>query len=295
MDFSTRKFPLNAYFFVTLHNKIHTMEGNKLLFVGERIVPFLPDSPMAAYGKAAPKYISENGMEVRALQPKFGNINERRNQLHEVIRLSGLNIDIANTDHPLIIKVASLPGTRLQVYFIDNDDLFKKRGLFMDNDGNEYADNYERAIFYARSTMETCKLLHWTPCVIQCQGWFSTLVAFYLKNAYLNEENFAQSKVVLTLYGEQMNTPLPDNFAEMLCFRTITKEVIDNFGMPLLTFEDLMRFSIKFADGIICGDKDVPEDLISFARENQIPVMPFNEENFPQKTLEFFQSIKQSE
>ena len=271
------------------------MEGNKLLFVGERIVPFLPDSPMAAYGKAAPKYISENGMEVRALQPKFGNINERRNQLHEVIRLSGLNIDIANTDHPLIIKVASLPGTRLQVYFIDNDDLFKKRGLFMDNDGNEYADNYERAIFYARSTMETCKLLHWTPCVIQCQGWFSTLVAFYLKNAYLNEENFAQSKVVLTLYGEQMNTPLPDNFAEMLCCRTITKEVIDNFGMPLLTFEDLMRFSIKFADGIICGDKDVPEDLISFARENQIPVMPFSEENFPQKTLEFFQSIKQSE
>lgn len=267
------------------------MEGNKLLFVGEEILPFLPESPMSVYGKTTLKYISENGMEVRALLPKFGNINERRNQLHEVIRLSGLNIIVDDTDHPLLIKVASLPGTRIQVYFIDNDDLFKKRPLFKDSEGKEFEDNYERAVFYARSTMETCKLLHWNPSIIQCQGWFSTLVPFFLKNAYLDDPIFTQSKVILTLYNETMESLLPENFANMLCFRDITVKTVKDSGMELKTFEDYLKFSILYSDGIICGDKDVKPELIAFAREKNIPVLEYSDTDFAARTLDFYNSL----
>ena len=267
------------------------MEGNKLLFVGEKIIPFLPESPMSLYGKNTLKYISENGMEVRALLPKFGNINERRNQLHEVIRLSGLNIIVDDIDHPLLIKVASLPGTRIQVYFIDNDDLFKKRPLFNDTEGKEFEDNYERAVFYARSTMETCKLLHWNPSIIQCQGWFSTLVPFFLKKAYQDDPNFAQSKVILTLYNESLENPLPKNFAKMLCFKDITTDSIKESGMSLNTFEDYIKFSVLFADGIICGDKDINPNILSLAKEKNIPILEYQAEEFEAKTLDFYKSL----
>ena len=243
------------------------MKGKKLLFIGEEIVPFLPETPKSAYGKAVPKYANENGMAVRALLPKWGIINERRNQLHEVIRLSGLNIIVNDIDHPLLIKVASLPDTRLQVYFTDNADLFKRRQMIFDADGKEYEDNYVRSIFYARSSLETCNLLHWDPAIIQCQGWFSVLVPFYLKKSFKENPIFKSSKIIITLYNDILKTPLPAEIVDMICCQNITKQDIEETGIEFKTFSDLVKFGIKFADGVICGEKNIPQECLCSKRK----------------------------
>ena len=148
------------------------MKAKKILFITQEIFPYVPESKMATAGRQIPQAIQESGFEIRTFMPKWGNINERRNQLHEVIRLSGMNIAIDETDHPLIIKVASIQAARMQVYFIDNDDFFLKRAMMVDDEGKEYADNMERAIFYARGVLETVKKLRWVPDIIQCQSDF---------------------------------------------------------------------------------------------------------------------------
>lgn len=267
------------------------MTGKRLLLVGEEIVPFLPETPKAIYGKELPKYANENGMLVRAFLPKWGNINERRNQLHEVIRLSGLNISINDVDHPLLIKVASLPGTKLQVYFIDNNDLFKKKLMTADENGNEYADNWTRAIFYARSTMETCKLLHWNPYIIQCQGWFASLVPFFLKNVYKDEPIFSEAKAVLIINKEKTRIPVPKNFAKMLAFRNITEEYVNSLGNKLETFADYVKLCIPFADGVILAEDDIPEEYIQIAKDHNIPLLEHSHENFVEKSFEFYKTI----
>ena len=160
------------------------MKAKKILFITQEMTPYVPDSELAAMGRELPQEIQEKGREIRTFMPKWGNINERRNQLHEVIRLSGMNLIIDDTDHPLIIKVASIQAARMQVYFIDNDDYFLKRLMALDENGNEYEDNSERAIFYARGVLETVKKLRWVPDVIHCQGWMSALVPLYVKTAY---------------------------------------------------------------------------------------------------------------
>ena len=152
------------------------MKANKVLFITQEITPYVPESEMANMGRFLPQAIQEKGREIRTFMPKWGNVNERRNQLHEVIRLSGMNLIIDDTDHPLIIKVASIQAARMQVYFIDNDDYFQHRQMVADENGVEYKDNDERAIFYARGVLETVKKLRWCPDIIHCQGWMSAFV-----------------------------------------------------------------------------------------------------------------------
>ena len=151
------------------------MKAKKVLFITQEIIPYVPESPLALAGRTIPQSVQECGHEIRTFMPRWGNINERRNQLHEVIRLSGMNIIIDDTDHPLIIKVASIQSARMQVYFIDNDDYFHKRQMMFDENCQEYTDNVERAIFYARGVLETVKKLRWCPDVIHCQGWMSAM------------------------------------------------------------------------------------------------------------------------
>ena len=158
--------------------------AKKVLFINQEITPYVPETEMSIMGRDLPQKAQECGLEIRTFMPKWGNINERRGQLHEVIRLSGMNLIIDDTDHPLIIKVASIPQSRIQVYFIDNDDYFTKRQMTADETGKEYADNGERAIFFARGVLETVKKLRWTPDIIHCQGWMSSVVPFYIKTAY---------------------------------------------------------------------------------------------------------------
>ena len=175
-------------------------EPNRILFISQEINPYLPEeTPIRQLNRQLPEYFQSHSYETRTFMPKFGEINERRNQLHEVIRLSGMNLIIEDADHPLLIKVASIQSARIQIYFIDNDDLFHRRKGVIDDNGVEYADNDDRVIFFARGVIETVKKLRWTPDIIVCSGWMSALAPLYLKKAFNDEPFFAHSKIVVTL------------------------------------------------------------------------------------------------
>ena len=173
-------------------------KAKKILFVTQEMLPFVPETDMATMGRYLPQAVQEKSREIRSFMPKWGIINERRNQLHEVIRLSGINIVVDDTDHPLVIKVASIPAARMQIYFIDNDDYFAGRKMALDADGKEYDDNAERAAFYARGVLETIKKLKWTPDIIHCFGWTGSIIPLYVKTAYAEEPSFRDCKVIFT-------------------------------------------------------------------------------------------------
>ena len=199
-----------------IENIVIMTKANKVLFITQEITPYVSESEMSLVGRNLPQAIQEKGREIRTFMPKWGNINERRNQLHEVIRLSGMNLIIDDTDHPLIIKVASIQSARMQVYFIDNDDYFQNRLQVVDENGVEYEDNDARAIFYARGVLETVKKLRWCPDVIHCHGWMTALAPLYIKKAYKDEPSFRDAKVVFSLYDNDFKEPFHPDFASKL-------------------------------------------------------------------------------
>jgi starch synthase len=253
------------------------MKAKKILFITQAMVPFVPEDEKSIMGRYLPQSIQELGHEIRTFTPKWGIINERRNQLHEVIRLSGMNIIIDDTDHPLIIKVASIPQARMQIYFIDNDDYFTKRQMIFDEDGKEYEDNGERAIFFARGVLETVKKLRWVPDIIHCQGWMSAVVPLYIKTAYQNEPSFANTKVVTSLFSKSLKKNLEPNFKSCLEFRDTKADMLsaynDNFD-----FEELGKLAIDYSDGIIKADKSISKTLLKYATSKKIPILDYHEE-----------------
>lgn len=248
------------------------MKAKKILFITQEMTPYVPDSELAAMGRELPQEIQEKGREIRTFMPKWGNINERRNQLHEVIRLSGMNLIIDDTDHPLIIKVASIQAARMQVYFIDNDDYFVKRLMAVDEDNQEYEDNSERAIFYARGVLETVKKLRWIPEVIHCQGWMSALVPLYVKTAYKEEPSFRDSKIVFSMSDEVLKKPMGKNFGECIAFRNVDASVLEGFS-PEVTFEELNKLAINYADGLTVPDTDRFKEFVEYAQGKGIRVL----------------------
>ena len=262
---------------VPLHGKIIAMAKKKILFINQEISPYVPDNNLSLMGKDLPHAMQEHNHEIRTFMPKWGIINERRGQLHEVIRLSGMNLIINDTDHPLIIKVASIPSARVQVYFIDNDDYFGKRLMEKDENGEDYADNGERAIFFARGVLETVKKLRWVPDIIHCQGWMSAAIPFYVKTAYHDEPSFAETKVVTSLFAQSLDKNLGSDFKQCLEFRDAKAELLkdyqDNFD-----FNDLSKLAIEYSDGVIVADQQVKNDLIDFAKEKEIPVLDYQED-----------------
>ena len=262
---------------VPLHGKIIAMAKKKILFINQEISPYVPDNNLSLMGKDLPHAMQEHNHEIRTFMPKWGIINERRGQLHEVIRLSGMNLIINDTDHPLIIKVASIPSARVQVYFIDNDDYFGKRLMEKDENGEDYADNGERAIFFARGVLETVKKLRWVPDIIHCQGWMSAAIPFYVKTAYHDEPSFAETKVVTSLFSQSLDKNLGSDFKQCLEFRDAKAELLkdyqDNFD-----FNDLSKLAIEYSDGVIVADQQVKNDLIDFAKEKEIPVLDYQED-----------------
>ena len=249
--------------------------ANKVLFITQEIIPYVAESEMAIAGRKIPQTIQEKGREIRTFMPKWGNVNERRNQLHEVIRLSGMNLIIDDTDHPLIIKVASIQAARMQVYFIDNDDYFQHRLMATDEEGVEYTDNDERAIFYARGVLETVKKLRWCPEVIHCQGWISALVPLYIKTAYQDEPSFRDSKVVFSLFGDDLKSNLQENIIDKLMLKNIVREDIESILPASATYKDLCKLAISYSDGVIQNSKDVDPELLEYAREKGIPVLEY--------------------
>lgn len=248
--------------------------AKKILFINQEIVPYVPDSELSLMGKALPQVMQENGHEIRTFMPKWGTINERRGQLHEVIRLSGMNLIIDDTDHPLIIKVASIAQTRIQVYFIDNEDYFSKRQMTINEKGEDYSDNGERAIFFARGVLETVKKLRWVPDIIHVQGWMGAVVPLYIKTAYHDEPSFANTKVVTSLFTKSLNSELGDNFKRCVEFRDAKAELLKKYN-DKFDFEELGKLAIDYSDGVIAANKDVNEKLLKYAKSNHIPTLAY--------------------
>lgn len=251
-------------------------KANKVLFITQEIAPYVTDSEMALLGRTLPQAIQERGHEIRTFMPKWGVINERRNQLHEVIRLSGMNLIIDDTDHPLIIKVASIQSARMQVYFIDNDDYFQNRLMVADEQGREYEDNDARIIFYARGVLETVKKLRWCPDVIHCHGWISALAPLYIKKAYKDEPSFRSSKVVISLYGKGFDQTLDADFVAKLMLKGVAKKDVAKLKSPV-SYKELCKLAIDFSDGVIQQEKEVDPELIAYAREAGKPVLDYVE------------------
>lgn len=262
----------------------------KVLFINQEITPYVPDTELSLMGNLMPQKMQEAGYEIRTFMPKWGTINERRGQLHEVIRLSGMNLIIDDMDHPLIIKVATIPQTRIQVYFIDNEDYFTKRKMEQDENGKDYADNGERAIFFARGVLETVKKLRWVPDIIHVQGWMSAVVPFYIKTAYREEPSFANTKVVTSLFPKTITADLGSNFKQCVEFREATVDLLkkykDNFD-----FDELNKMAIDYSDGVIAAHKDVNPELLKYAAANNVPSLAYPGEDFYSAYEEFYEKI----
>ena len=264
--------------------------AKKILFINQEIAPYVPDSELSLLGRDLPHSIQEQGFEIRTFMPKWGNINERRGQLHEVIRLSGMNLIIDETDHPLIIKVATIQSVKVQVYFIDNDDYFSRRQMDKDETGADYADNGERAIFFARGVLETVKKLRWVPDIIHCQGWMSAVVPFYIKTAYHDEPSFTNTKVVTSLYANSMTSQLDPNFKRCMEFREATEELLKPYKAQF-DFEELGKLAIDYSDGVVAAVEDVNKDLLGYAGEKNIPVLNYSEDNIGENMKAFYNTI----
>ena len=246
----------------------------RVLFVNSEMFPYLPETDIANIGRYLPQGIQERKKEIRCFMPRYGCIKERKNQLHEVIRLSGLNIIINEVDRPLVIKVASISSARIQVYFIDNEDYFHRKNVFYDADGKFFEDNGERAIFFARGVLETVKKLRWAPDVIHCQGWISQILPIYLKKAYADDPIFANSKVVLSLYDDTPAQDFPADFKNRIPFGGITPEDVDILTEP--TGINLAKLAASYADGVILGSENIPSEITDFCKSKGLPMLPYN-------------------
>jgi len=268
------------------------MKVNKVLFITQEITPYVSESEMSNTGRYLPQGIQERGREIRTFMPKWGNVNERRNQLHEVIRLSGMNLIIDDTDHPLIIKVASIQSARMQVYFIDNDDYFQHRQILTDENGEEYNDNEERAIFYARGVLETVKKLRWCPDVIHCQGWMSAFVPLFIKKAYKEEPSFRSSKVIFSAFDDEFKQNFQDNLSDKLLLKGIEKSDIDNVISAPYSHEAIYKLAIEYSDGVIQNSEKINPNLIEFAKSKNIPFLEYQSpENYMDAVNNFYEEV----
>ncbi|CCZ08831.1 putative uncharacterized protein [Odoribacter sp. CAG:788] len=267
-----------------------TMAKKRVLFISSEIMPYLPESEMSHIGRYLPQGIQEKGKEIRTFMPRFGCINERRNQLHEVIRLSGMNLIINDTDHPLIIKVASIQAARMQVYFIDNEDYFQRKHVITDEKGSFFEDNDERAIFFARGVFETVKKLRWAPDLIYCQGWFTALVPIFLKKEYAEDPIFAHAKVVFSTSDDKFKGNLHEDFHKKILTENIKSKDVEIVKEP--SHVNVSKLAFNFADGIIFNNKEIDPNLQEYAQKSGKPILEYsNQEEYIDNYSDFFDKI----
>ena len=265
------------------------MAKKKILFINQEISPYVDDTHLSIMGRELPRAIQERGHEIRTFMPKWGTINERRGMLHEVQRLSGMNLIIDDTDHPLIIKVASIQSARVAVYFIDNEDYFSKRRMTTDESGIDYPDNGERAIFFARGVLETVKKLRWVPDIIHCQGWMSAVVPLYVKTAYADEPSYAETKVVTSLFTRVLDNELGQKLKKCLAFRDAKPELLESYN-DNFDIKELGKLAIDYSDGIIQANSEVNDTLLQRVKDKGIPFLPYTED-FADAYEEFYDSL----
>lgn len=267
------------------------MKKKKILFISQEISPYLEQSELADFGRHLPQGIQEGGREIRTFMPKFGCINERRNQLHEVIRLSGMNLIINDNDHPLIIKVGSIQAARMQVYFIDSEDFFQRKATFHDQEtGKFFKDNDERMIFFTRGVLETVKKLGWVPDIIHCHGWMTSLVPLYIKTSYKKEPIFENAKVIFSLYNNDFKTSLNKNFAQKAMMENISEEAMADYADT--TFIGLNKAAINASDAVIKASEKINPELEAYFQSVDKPKLGYQDpENYIEVYSEFYDEI----
>lgn len=268
-------------------------EPVKILYITQELTPYVSDSEIADLCRQYAQYTQERGCEIRTFMPCYGHINERRNQLHEVQRLSGINVIIDDSDHLLIIKVASISSARMQVYFIDNEDYFHRRGVVRDTDsGVLFDDNDERAIFFVRSVLETIKKLRWTPDIIHCHGWLSALAPMYIKKTYNTDPFFANSKVVYSIYNDDVDMPIRQGFDKRALFDGVDAEDVKLLKGRALKADNLHKLAINYSDAVICASNTITEELDRYIKKKKLPYLPYSEEgDYKENNFEFFKTV----
>ncbi len=249
------------------------MNGKKILFVSSELVPYLPENDVSLMSYETPRMVNSKGGQIRIFMPKYGNINERRHQLHEVIRLSGMNLVINDMDMPLIIKVASIPRERIQVYFIDNEEYFKRKATFLDKNNVLFEDNDQRAIFFAKGVVETVKKLNWAPDIIHVHGWLASLLPLYLKKFYADEPLFGDSKIVTSVYGKGFEGELDSEMIKKISFDGVPEESIASLATP--NYNNLLKVAVDFSDAVILASEEIPEELQNHISNLEKPVLPY--------------------
>lgn len=269
------------------------MKDKRILYVSSEVIPYLPETELASTAFNVAKNSHSKGIQTRIFMPRFGVINERRHQLHEVIRLSGVNLIINDIDMPLIIKVASIPKERMQVYFIDNDEYFKRKSLFTDEDDTLFEDNDERAIFFAKGVVETVKKLNWAPDIIHVHGWMASLLPLYLKEYYKEEPLFTESKIVTSIYNNGFEDTLNPTLIDKIRFDKVEEEKLTTIATPNHT--NILKSAIENSDAIIYGSENFSEELTTFVDAQERPVLAFQSEDLKESYLNFYAELISAE
>lgn len=265
------------------------MEDKRILYVSSEVVPYLAENEVSLMSYDVPKMINDQGGQIRIFMPRYGNVNERRHQLHEVIRLSGMNLVVNDVDMPLIIKVASIPKERIQVYFIDNDEYFKRKATFTDEEGMLFPDNDERAIFFAKGVVETVKKLNWVPDIIHVQGWLAAMLPIYMKHYYKDEALFADTKIISSVFNQSFDGTLDQTMIDKVIFDGIPRDAVADLANP--TFENIMKASINHSDGVVIASEGLSSNLTKFIEASKKPFLPFTpKETFAEVYTQFYKN-----
>ncbi|WKK66241.1 glycogen/starch synthase [Lutimonas zeaxanthinifaciens] len=250
------------------------MKDKRILYISSELTPYLPETEVSKMAFEVPKEMHSQGAQIRMFMPRFGVINERRHQLHEVIRLSGMNLIINDMDMPLIIKVASLPKERMQVYFIDNEEYFRRKAVFTDEEGKLFPDNDERAIFFAKGVVETVKKLNWSPDIIHIHGWMASLLPLYLREYYKNDPLFADSKIVTSAFNYQNSGVLSgDKLIDKIKFDQIAEEKLESFTKG--NGNSFVKVAIENSDAVIKGSEELSDEISEVIENLEIPVLDY--------------------
>ncbi|MFW5872372.1 MAG: glycogen/starch synthase [bacterium] len=266
------------------------MENMKVLFICQEITPYLPESEISTICRTLPQGIQEKSREIRTFMPRYGCVNERRNQLHEVIRLSGMNLIIDDTDHPLIIKVASIQAAKMQVYFIDNEDYFQRKAILRNENGEHFADNDERAIFFARGVLETVRKLRWSPDLVHCHGWLTSLIPLYLKKSFNEDPLFMNSKIIYSIYNDQFGNTFDSKFKQKAKMEGIGDKDLSIVKTP--GYSDITKLAIQYSDAVIQGSESIEPGVLEFSKTNGKPFLEYQDpENYIDVYSDFYDKI----
>ncbi|MDB2442593.1 glycogen/starch synthase [Flavobacteriales bacterium] len=272
-----------------MNKETSIMAKKRILYVSQEITPYLPVNDLSKTARFLPQAMNESGIEVRLFMPRFGCINERRHQLHEVIRLSGMNLIVNDIDQPLIIKVASIPQARMQVYFIDNEEYFKRKFTTVDKKEKFYADNDERALFFCRGVIESVKKLGWSPDVIHCNGWMASFLPMYLNKFYHDDPIFEKTKIVYSFYNHTFEGKLNKDLGKKMKFDGFTDEEVS--GFEAADHKKLMETAIKYSNAVVKGSAELSEDVKTMIDASKLPTLEFTDGEYKEQYKPFYESL----